>query len=96
MQDSRRPGITAEVVELVLNDWVIRGVRTERDGSRSMIYLGFVPGRDEMVRVAVSADNARIITAFPDRTATRHWNRQNLQYFTCAYTDLEARNASQL
>lgn len=89
-------GITAREVERVLNDWLLRGVRTESDGSRSNVYFGFVPGMDEMVRVAVSEDDALIITAFRDRTATRHWNRRNRQYFTGAYTDLEVRNASQL
>ena len=96
MQDSPHLGITAGLVQRVLNDWVIRGVRTERDDSRSTMYFGFVPGMDEMVRVAVSEDDARIITAFRDRTATRHWNRRNYQYFTHIYTDLEERNASQL
>ena len=96
MRDNPHPGITARRVELVLNDWIIRGVRAERDGSRSTVYFGFVPGMDEMVRVAVSEDDARIIMAFRDRTATRHWNRRNRQYFTLAYTEPEVRNASQL
>lgn len=96
IRDSPHLGITAREVERVLNDWLLRGVRTESDGSRSNVYFGFAPGMDEMVRVAVSEDDALIITAFRDRTATRHWNRRNRQYFTGAYTDLEVRNASQL
>ena len=41
-----------------------------------MCYLAFVPGMMEMVRLAVSMDDERIINAFPDRTATRHWNKK--------------------
>ena len=96
MRASPHLGITARRVERVLNDWVLRGIRTERDGSQSVAYFGMVPGVDGMVRVAVSLDDAVIITAFRDRTATRHWNRGNLNYFTLTYTDLEARDEGQL
>ena len=46
----------------------------------------------EMVRVAVSMDDERIINAFPDRTATRHWNKGNSGYFAHVYEDLEVRD----
>lgn len=93
MQDAPHPGITVERVERVLDNWVIRGIRTERDGSQSWCYIAFVPGMDEMVRVAVSMDDETIITAFRDRTATRHWNKGSRGYFIRNYQNLEERNA---
>ena len=68
---------------------MIRGVRTEEGGRQSMCYLAFVPGMTAMVLLAVSMADNRIINAFPDRTATRHWNRGNTGYFAHVYGDLE-------
>ena len=93
MQNQPHPGTTAEGVERVLEHWVVRGIRTERDGSQSWCYMAFVPGMDEMVRVAVSMDDETIITAFRDRTATRHWNKGNRSYFVRNYQNLEERDA---
>ena len=76
----------------MLEYWVIKGVRTEEGGRQSMCYLAFVPGKMEMVRVAVSMDDERIINAFPDRTATRHWSKKNSLYFGRIYGDLEVRD----
>ena len=86
-------GITTERIERVIEHWIIRGIRTERDGSQSRCYIAFVPGLDEMVRVAVSMDDEVIITGFRDRTATRHWNTGNRGYFVRNYQNLEERNA---
>ncbi len=47
-----------------------------------------------MLRVAVSLDDELIITAFPDRTATGHWNKGNLDYFDRTYQSLEVRDES--
>ena len=93
MRDFPHSGITAERVEHVLDHWLVRGIRTELDGSQSWCYLAFVYGMDEMVRVAVSMDDETIITAFRDRTATRHWNRGNQDYFIRNYQNLEERDA---
>ena len=93
MQNQPHPGITAERVERVLDHWLVRGIRTERDGSQSWCYMAFVSGMDEMVRVAVSMDDETIITAFQDRTATRHWNKGNRDYFIRNYENLEERDA---
>ena len=71
MRNHPHLGITAKRVENVLENWLIRGIRTESDGRQSRCYIGVVPGLDEMVRVAVSMDDERIISAFQDRTATR-------------------------
>ena len=92
LRDNARPGITAHRIVRVLEYWVIRGVRTEEGGRQSMCYLAFVPGMTEMVRLAVSMDDNRIINAFPDRTATRHWNKGNTGYFAGVYGDLEVRD----
>ena len=93
MRNDPHPGITTEMVERVLEYWVIRGIRTEQDGSQSWCYVAFVPGMDEMVRVAVSMDDETIITAFRDRTATRHWNKGSRSYFVRNYQELEERDA---
>ena len=87
-------GITAEIIEFVLENWVIRGVKTDADGRQSLCYWAFVPQLEKMVRVAVSMDDTTIITAFRDTAATRHWNEGNLSYFVRHYQDLEERVAS--
>ena len=92
LRDNARPGITAQRVAHVLEHWLIRGVRTEQGGRQSACFIAFVPGMAEMVRVAVSMDDERIINAFPDRTATRHWDRGNRSYFTRVYGELEVRD----
>ena len=92
LRDNARPGVTAHRIVRVLERWVIRGVRTEEGGRQSMCYLAFAPGMREIVRVAVSMDDERIINAFPDRTATRHWNKGDTSYFARVYGDLEVRD----
>ena len=94
LRDNARPGITAHRVGHVLDHWLARGVRTEDGGRQSICYMAFVPGMREMVRVAVSMDDERIINAFPDRTATRHWNKGNSGYFAHVYGDFEVRDES--
>ncbi len=96
MREHRHSGITDTSVAHVLDHWVVRGVRTERDGSQSWTYMGFVPGLDGLVRVVISMDDELIITAFQDRTATSHWNKGNRDYFVRNYEGLEERNAGQL
>ena len=49
-----------------------------------------------MVRVVVSLDDNRIITAFQDRVATNHWNKGNLDYFAETYQYLEVRDEDSL
>ena len=44
MREQRHLGITARRVAHVLDHWVVRGIRTERDGSQSRAYMAFVPG----------------------------------------------------
>lgn len=47
-----------------------------------------------MVRVAVSIDDERIATSFPDTQATTHWNRRNISYFHRKYRNVEERDES--
>ena len=96
LKEVRHSGITAKRIEYALDNWLLRGIRVDRDGSMSWTYLAFVPGVNEMVRVAVSIDDQRIITAFADRTATRHWNRGDRDYFRRGYENLEERDESTL
>ena len=59
-----------------------------------MTYWGYVPGLDKLVKVAVSLDGMRIITAYQDRTATNSWNRGSRSYFETRCADLEEGNAN--
>ena len=43
-----------------------------------------------MLRVVVSLDDERIVSAFQDTTATQHWARGDLAYFN-KYADVEER-----
>ena len=87
-------GITAELVGHVLENWVIRGIKTETDGRQSSCFWAFAPGMRKMVRVAVSMDDRVIITAFQDRAATKSWSKRERSYFVEHYQNLEERDAS--
>ena len=91
MTDNPHPGITKKMVAHVLDNWNLRGVRTEANGSQSRIYPGFVPRIKNMVRVVASWDDERIISDFQDRNATKQWHEGNRAYFN-RYTDLEERD----
>ena len=86
--------ITAKRVQHVLDHWVIRGVCTDSKGTQSLVHWSYVPGFNRMIRVVVSLDDNIIITAYPDRTAGRHWNRGNLDYFAKRCQNVEVRDAS--
>lgn len=87
-------GITAEIIEFVLDNWVIRGAKTETDGRQSMCHWAFAPDLGDLVRVVVSMDDMLIITAFRDRAATQALRKGNRGYFDRKYRDLEDRDAS--
>ncbi len=94
MRSEPNRSITEERVRRVLEHWSLRAIYTENDGTQSWIYLAFVPGLSKMLRVAVSIDDERIVTAFQDRTATQHWNKGNLNYFSTRYQNVEVRDAN--
>ncbi len=86
-----RREITAERLAHVLDNWVIRGVRYDKDGIPSMAYLGWVEyrGVERLMRVGVSMDDRRIATAFLDSTATDNLNDGDIEYFQQNYERLE-------
>ena len=63
LRENPHPGVTADRIQYALENWVARGVCTNSEGSTTMTYWGFVPGRRAMLRVPVSLDDAEIITA---------------------------------
>ena len=86
--------ITLERLTDVLNNWVIRGVRQDPDGRRSIAFLGWIEhsGGKRLMRVAISIDNQRIISAFWDRKATEKLNSGDMEYFQRNYDRLEVRD----
>ena len=86
-----RADITAERVEYILENWVVRGIHTAIDGTQSWVYFATPPDLGKMVRVAVSIDDERIATAFPDTQANNHWSRGNISYFGRKYRNVEVR-----
>ena len=89
---SLHPEITRRVVTHVLDNWVLKGFRTEPDGRSSWIYLAYSPSLGKMVRVVVSSDDTTIVSAFQDRTATKAWEQGNRLYFERHYESLEVRD----
>ena len=88
MTDGTHPGVTLRMAAQVLDNWLLRGVHTDRSGEKSHVYFGFPQGRQTLHRVAVSQDDKRVVAAFPDRNATRQWAKGNLRYFD-RYSDVE-------
>ena len=78
----------------VLENWQIRGVKTDDEGRKSVVYLATVPWRVKMVRVAVSMNDNLIVSAFADTSSTTKWNEGDIDYFAKRYQDLEIRDAS--
>ena len=88
--------ITLERLTVVLNNWVVRGIRQDRDGRRSIASLGWIEheGGRRLMRMAVSIDDRRIISAFLDKTATEKLNNYDMGYFQRNYERLEMRDES--
>ncbi len=86
--------ITLERLTDVLNNWVIRGVRQDHDGRRSIAFLGWIEhrGSRRLMRVAISIDDRRIISAFLDGKATEKLNSSDMEYFQRNYDRLEVRD----
>ena len=96
LREEAHPGITTKRIARVLDDWVVRGNCVDTKGNRAITHWGFVQGLKDLVKVVVSLDDERIITAYRDPPATRHWNRGTRAYFDDRCLDLEERNASNL
>ena len=90
--NNRHLRVTRRMIANVLDNWVIRGIHTTPDGEPSWNYYALVPGRNSMLRVAVSLDDERIVAAFPDEGATKAWKRGDLEYFRRRLAEVEERN----
>lgn len=94
LRDNPHPGVTAGRIQHVLENWIVRGICTDSNGSVTVTYWGFVPGRKPMLRVPVSLDEAEIITATFDSEAARRIAQEGaLLWFQGRCRDLEVRNA---
>ena len=93
-QALRREEITVERLTEVLDNWIIRGVRTEANGRQSRAYWGRVEfeGVERLMRVAVSLDERRLTTAHLDSMATKKWISGDFAYFRRNYSDWEVRD----
>ena len=70
MVDEPHPGVTQKMAAQVLDRWILRGVETDPDGVKSRVYFGFPQGHKSLLRVVVSLDDQRVVSAFHDRNAT--------------------------
>ena len=93
-QSATRSEITPQKLSDVLGNWVIRGVRNDDSGKRSIAYLSWVEhrGARRLLRVGVSMDDRRITTAFLDTTATEKLNSGDMEYFHRNYEKPEVRS----
>ena len=85
-------GVTADRIQHVLENWIVRGICTNRRGGETITYWGYVPGRDEMLRVPVSLDDAEIITAHFDEYAAIRIEDEGRPWFQRRCRDLEVRD----
>ena len=92
-REDARAEVTAYRIQYALENWVVRGICTNRKGSTTRTYWGFVPGRDVMLRVSVSLDDAEIVSAHFDQWATRRITEEGRPWFQQRCRDLEVRDA---
>ena len=92
LRDNPRVGITVDRIQLVLEHWIVRGICTNRRGGETITYWGYVPGRDEMLRVPVSLDDAEIITAHFDKYAAMRIEDEGRPWFQRRCRDVEVRD----
>ena len=94
LRDNPHAGVTANRIQHVLENWVVRGICTASEGNVAMTHWGFVPGRNVMLRVPVSLDGHEIITAVFDESAARRVRQEGMPWFQRHCKDLEVRDAS--
>ena len=93
MREDSRAEVTAYRIQYALENWVVRGICTNRRGSTTITYWGVVPGRDAMLRVCVSPDDAEIVSAHFDQHATRRIAEAGRPWFQQRCRSLEVRDA---
>lgn len=92
-QALRRRELTEERIITVLENWGIRGVGADRFGRPGMNYLGWVNYESEarLMRVIVSMDDQRIVTAYLDRPATKRFANEGRNRVADRLKDVEVR-----
>ena len=92
-----RPELTPESLVSVLENWVIRGVYTDKEGNQGIAYLGLVEytGKQRLMQVGVSMDDQRICTAYLHRRALHNLRAGNWSYFESHLGNLETRYETQ-
>ena len=91
LRNKRRWEVTRESVAYVLDNWTVRGISTNEDGD-GMVYLAFVPEVNKGIRVVVSLDDKSIVSAYPDRRATKKLRVGNYAYYARKLRQMEVRN----
>ncbi len=86
-RDKAAKGVTASHIKRVLE------MCTDNSGSVTTTYWGFVAGHNSMMRVAVSLDDQRIVTAHFDSEAARRLAREGRPWFEQRCSNLEVRYA---
>lgn len=90
-RDKPHPEVSHKDITHVLANWRIRGVATDDKGRQSLRHYAFVPEQGKVVRVAVSMDGKRFITAFIDSDATKYWHQGTQAYFSGEIANMEMR-----
>ena len=91
-KDNPHPEVSLKDAAYVLANWRIRGIGYSK-GVPSLRHYAFVPDKNKVVRVALSLDSKRFITAFIDSSATDHWRKANMAYFAGRLENMEVRDA---
>ena len=94
LRDDPRDGVTADRIQRVLENWVVRGICTGESGRETNTYWGFAPGRGDMLRVSVSLDDEEIITVHFDEHAAGRIVMEDRPWFQRHCRDLEVRDGS--
>lgn len=92
LREHPNDGVTADRIQYALENWVVRGICVNLRGGETITYWGYVPGRDEMLRVPVAPDDAEIITAHFDERAAKRIEDEDRPWFQRRCRDLEVRD----
>lgn len=91
IRDRPHPEVSQKDIAYALANWRIRGIATDERGRQSRRHYAFVPEHGKVVRVAVSMDGKRFITAFIDGEATKYWHQGTQAYFSGEIANMEVR-----
>ena len=88
--------IVEEQVAHTLDNWALRGIENKLDREPAYVHFAYISELGRLMKVAISMDDARIVTVHPDRNATKAWRTGQREYFTMKYQDLEESNESRV